>query len=83
MKKQSFTMRLFSVLLCVAMLCTFAPLTTLAKMMEQVYVGGIEVTADNANDVLGDGTVSYDKYTKTLTLNGAGIYGTYDTDEGS
>ena len=83
MKKQSFTMRLFSILLCVAMLCTFAPLTSLAKVSEQVYVGGIEVTADNANDVLGDGTVSYDKYTKTLTLNGAGIYDTYDTDEGS
>lgn len=83
MKKQSFTMRLFSVLLCVAMLCTFAPLTTLAKMMEQVYVGGIEVTADNAADVLGDGTVSYDKYTHTLTIGETGIYDTYDTEEGS
>lgn len=83
MKKQSFTMRLFSVLLCVAMLCTFAPLTTLAKMMEQVYVGGIEVTADNAADVLGDGAVSYDKYTHTLTIGDTGIYDTYDTEEGS
>ena len=83
MKKQSFTMRLFSVLLCVAMLCTFAPLTTLAKMAEQVFVGGIEVTADNAADVLGDGTVSYDKYTKTLTVKSTGIYDTYDTEEGS
>ena len=83
MKKRSFTMRVFSVLLCVALLCTFAPLTTLAKMTEQVYVGGVEVTADNAADVLGDGNVSYDKYTKTLTVKSTGIYNTYDTEEGS
>ncbi len=83
MKKHSFTTRVFSVFLCVALLCTFAPLTTIAKMVEQVYVDGIEVEADNAADVLGDGSVSYDKYTKTLTLKGAGIFNTYDTDEGS
>ncbi|MBO5270727.1 MAG: hypothetical protein J6B77_08070, partial [Clostridia bacterium] len=38
-----------------------------------LYVGGIEVTAQNAADVLGDGTVSYDAESKTLTLNGANI----------
>ncbi len=35
-----------------------------------VWVGGTEVTTDNASDVFGDGTVSYDAASKTLTLNG-------------
>ena len=38
-----------------------------------VWVGGVPVTAQNASDVLGDGTVSYDAEKKTLTLNGADI----------
>lgn len=38
-----------------------------------VWVGGVQVTENNASDVLGDGTVSYDAQTKTLTLNGANI----------
>lgn len=36
----------------------------------RVYVGGVPVTADNADDVFGDGKVSYDAETGTLTLNG-------------
>lgn len=35
-----------------------------------VFVGGVGVTSQNAADVCGDGTVSYDADTKTLTLNG-------------
>ncbi len=38
-----------------------------------VWVGGVQVTAGNAQDVLGDGTVSYDVATGTLTLNSAEI----------
>ena len=38
-----------------------------------IFVGGVEITAENASDVLGDGTVSYDAATNTLTLNGANI----------
>ena len=38
-----------------------------------LYVGGTRVTTDNAGDVLGDGTVSYDVQTNTLTLNGASV----------
>lgn len=38
-----------------------------------LFVGGVEVTSENAADVLGNGTVSYDPNTQTLTLNGANI----------
>lgn len=38
-----------------------------------LFVGGVEVTSENAADVLGDGTVSYDPNTQTLKLNGANI----------
>ena len=78
MKKHTFSMRVFSVLLCVAMLCTFAPLTSLAEAPSQVTVGGVAVTAENAADVLGDGTVSYDVATATLTLDGATVTDTFD-----
>ena len=36
-----------------------------------IYVAGIQISEDNMHDVLGDGTVSYDPDTSTLTLNGA------------
>lgn len=45
-------------------------------------VGGVAVTSANAEDVLGDGTVSYDPSTRTLTLENASIAGT-DTGTGS
>lgn len=48
-----------------------------------VWVGGVQVTAGNAQDVLGDGTVSYDAESNTLTLNGAEITGGYEQEEGS
>lgn len=42
-------------------------------------VGGVDVTSENAADVLGDNTVSYDPKTQTLKLNGANITGTSDS----
>lgn len=39
----------------------------------QILVGETMVTAENANDVLGDGTVSYDVATNTLNLKDANI----------
>lgn len=56
-------------------------------IMPSVWVGGVEITDENAHDVFGDGKVSYDPITNTLTLNdyfyeGEGyIYGTYDSGE--
>lgn len=38
-----------------------------------VYVAGVEVTEHNEDDVLGDGTVSYNPVSNTLTLNNANI----------
>lgn len=38
-----------------------------------VSVAGTPVTSENAADVLGDGTVSYDSATHTLTLNGTSL----------
>lgn len=38
-----------------------------------IYVAGTQVTSLNQADVLGDGTVSYDAETNTLTLNNANI----------
>ncbi len=52
-----------------------------------VWVGGVEVTKDNASDVFGDGKVSYNVATNTLTLNGyiyegnGFIYDTYEGEE--
>ena len=39
----------------------------------ELYVGGTPVTSDNALDILGNKTVSYDAESKTLTLNGVTI----------
>jgi len=40
-------------------------------------VKDVEVNSGNAADILGDGTVSYDAATNTLTLNGANISGSW------
>ena len=42
-----------------------------------INVAGFQVRESNAADVLGDGTVSYDASSKTLTLDGANITGAY------
>ena len=38
-----------------------------------LYVGGVRVTGENCDDVLGNGTVIYNPATNTLTLNNANI----------
>lgn len=40
-----------------------------------LWISGVQVTSTNADDVLKDGTVSFDDETKTLTLSGANITG--------
>lgn len=47
----------------------------ICKSEYDLWIKGIRVTALNANDVLEDGTVSFDIMTNTLTLNGAYING--------
>lgn len=48
----------------------------------QLYVGGVWVTTDNAADVLGDGTVSFDLETNTLILKNANITSSFVYEEG-
>lgn len=43
-----------------------------------LWVGGVEVTSENASNILGDGKASYDAATKTLTLNGATLSGYHE-----
>jgi len=53
-----------------------APYTTTVEIPlipYQLEIGGVVVTEENMNDVLGDGTVSLNPYTSTLTLNNAQI----------
>ncbi len=57
----------------VCMMFWLIPLTSSAATEYPLTVNGIQVTEDNAGDVLGDGTVSYDAVGKTLILNGATI----------
>ena len=58
----------------VLMLSAF-PVTALADENYGIMVGGTVIDASNASDVFGDGTVSFDPDTNTLTLNGGEIYG--------
>lgn len=59
---------LLSVMFTVALTAAFA-LPASAANSHNVWVNGVEITSDtNVNDVLGDGTVSYDSVTNTLTL---------------
>ena len=61
------------------LLSLFTMLLMSVGMQAEVYdltVGGVQVTSDNASNVLGDGKVSWNNSSKTLTLNGATINGT-------
>lgn len=61
-------------LLTLTMLLVALATGALAKTSSYgVWVGGTEVTSANAANVLGNGTVSYDASTNTLTLNNANI----------
>lgn len=61
------------------LLSLFTMLLVSVAMQAENYgltVGGVQVTSDNASNVLGDGKVSWNNSSKTLTLNGATINGT-------
>ena len=45
-----------------------------------LWVAGTQVTSDNSSDVLGDGKVSWNNSSNTLTLNGATVNGTIVSD---
>ena len=72
---------IISVLLALTMLCSaFFALAFCVYLSEEVleeeygiYVAGVPVTRKNEDDVLGDGTVSYDSTNNILTLDNATI----------
>ncbi len=68
-----------SLLIALVMLISAFPMSAYADSEEYaLFVGGFQVNADNAADVLGDGTVSFDAANSTLTLSGASISDTYE-----
>lgn len=71
MKKRAYMICLLAFMLIMSMI----PAAALAADDDGygLWVDGTEVTVDNADNVLGDDTVSYNAETKTLTLNGAEI----------
>ncbi len=73
MKKMKRIISAAVVLATLCALCSVCTLSASAVSAYDLWVNDTQVTAQNAADVLGDGTVSYDAATKTLTLNGANI----------
>ena len=77
--------RILSVLLCLCMVCTLLPITSLAEgTTYDLWVGGVEVTDENKDNITGTGIhggegskVSYDPTSKTLTLNNVSIDGVH------
>ena len=61
----------------------FAEEDETVDMPEKIYVSGVLVTEENAGDILGNGTASYDKESNVLSLNHATIEGGYAPDEES
>lgn len=70
--------RILSVILTVVLVMGLVPANSVsaAENRAKLWINGsIFISEENAEDVLGDGTVSYDYATDTLTLNGANISG--------
>ncbi len=67
--------RMMGLLLILCLIWTMIPAGAFAATTAScgVWVGGVEVTTANCEDVLGDGTVSYNEVTQVLTLNNAVI----------
>ena len=73
MKKSKLIISVLVVLVTLCVLCLVCTLSASAAGGYDLWVNNTQVTAQNAADVLGDGTVSYDVATNTLTLSGANI----------
>ncbi|MBO5355346.1 MAG: InlB B-repeat-containing protein, partial [Clostridia bacterium] len=73
MKKSKLIVSALVVLVTLCALLAVCTLSASAVSAYDLWVNDTQVTAQNAADVLGDGTVSYDAATNTLTLSGANI----------
>ena len=65
--------KLSVVFVAVLFMLDIVPIIAFADGDYNLWVGGVQVTPANANDVLGDGTVAYNPGTNTLTLTNANI----------
>lgn len=66
--------KILSVFLVIFMVMAFFPIKSQAAAdISRLRVGGVEVTEANKNDILGDGTCSFDPNLNELTLNNANI----------
>ncbi len=76
----------FSLFLVIAISgCIFAnlPLSALAEgAIGELWVAGVQVTEENAGDILGDGTAFYNFENNTLTLKNANITNALDDNDG-
>ncbi len=71
--------RILSVILVSLMLLVMLPVSSAsAATYYDLWVGGVQVTSNNADDVLGDGTVLFDEDNYTLVLDNADITGPDD-----
>ncbi len=71
--------KFLSLLIALVMLISVFPMSAYADSEEYaLFVGGFQVNSENAADVFGDGTVSFDAAGSTLTLSGASISDTYE-----
>ena len=73
--------RILSALLCLCMVMALMPTVAFAEPTSyNLWVGGVEVTSDNASNIIGEGItgkVTYDDSTKTLTLDNVNIDSVY------
>ena len=78
--------RILSALLCLCMVMALMPTVAFAEPTSyNLWVGGVEVTSDNASNITGEGitgTVTYDDSTKTLTLDNVNIDSVYSFTNG-
>ena len=80
--------RILSALLCLCMVMALMPTVAFAEPKSyNLWVGGVEVTSDNASNITGEGItgtgkVTYDDSTKTLTLDNVNIASVYSFENG-
>ena len=75
--------KLWAILLSIAIVLTMMPAMAFAGGTEtyDLWVGGIKVTSENADDIFDNGTASYDAASNTLALNGTDIDQAYTSSD--
>ena len=66
----------FCMILCILLNCTVSSVS--AAIEYNLTIGGVQVTSDNANDILKNGVFSYNALSKTLSIKGDYDFGNKD-----